>query len=411
MGKVIFIGLLILLLLAPGYSQTYPRDQNIVAGEYFLNTDPGEGNGTPIEAYYGLSTVSVNLNLDIPENTVVYIRFKSSNGTWSAPRAILYKPPVPNRGAYLIAAEYFVNHDPGVGKANPVEVDYAGNIRPFIIDSLKKGDVVYLRVKDSYGRWSAPNMAVYNPVSANRGAMLARGEYFINTDPGVGHGTPIEIDPFGKVVLPEISLVRGDRIYFRFQDSFGRWGPARWFEYQYQDIVAAEYMLQYKNGSTSQIKSMTIQPHEDPGLAFFKALSDEVITDGSNIDTLYIRFKTNDIVGQWHKFSFQEEFLSDILALKDLPTEFKLYTNYPNPFNPSTTIRYDLPIKTKIRVTIYNLLGQKVRTLVEGEQPPGRYTVLWNGKNDAGQPVASGIYICLLKSGHFQQSHRLILLK
>ncbi|GEM_PF-2749823 len=74
------------------------------------------------------------------------------------------------------------------------------------------------------------------------------------------------------------------------------------------------------------------------------------------------------------------------------PTAFQLEQNYPNPFNPSTAISYQLPAVSRVRLEIYNLLGQKVRTLVDQQQPGGRYTVEWNGRDENGSEVSSGVY-------------------
>lgn len=76
-----------------------------------------------------------------------------------------------------------------------------------------------------------------------------------------------------------------------------------------------------------------------------------------------------------------------------LPREFALRQNYPNPFNPSTEIKYDLQEKGEVVLSISNIVGQKVRTLVEEEKEAGYYSVLWDGKDGLGNSVASGIYL------------------
>ncbi|MFQ5824587.1 MAG: T9SS type A sorting domain-containing protein [bacterium] len=94
-----------------------------------------------------------------------------------------------------------------------------------------------------------------------------------------------------------------------------------------------------------------------------------------------------------------------------IASEFRLKQNYPNPFNPSTTIEYTLPIKSKVELRIYNLLGQKIRTLVNQEQTAGTKTILWDSKNELGQTVSSGIYIYRMKAGHINKSRKMMFLK
>jgi hypothetical protein len=83
----------------------------------------------------------------------------------------------------------------------------------------------------------------------------------------------------------------------------------------------------------------------------------------------------------------------------------------PNPFNPSTTIRYELPSPGHVSMRIYDATGGLVRTLVSGHQPPGRYRAVWEGRNDAGQHVGSGVYFCRLESVDGALVHKLVLLK
>jgi hypothetical protein len=83
-----------------------------------------------------------------------------------------------------------------------------------------------------------------------------------------------------------------------------------------------------------------------------------------------------------------------------LPTQFSLAQNYPNPFNPSTTIKYDLPKHAEVKLVVYNAFGQKVRTLVDNaQQEAGYHQIVWNGTNDAGHPVATGVYFYKLIAG------------
>lgn len=103
------------------------------------------------------------------------------------------------------------------------------------------------------------------------------------------------------------------------------------------------------------------------------------------------------------------------LELQPIPITFELSQNYPNPFNPSTTIRFGVPAHVTegaaVQVRIYNTLGELVRTLVDEKMFPGQYAVEWNGKNDRGETVATGIYIYQLVTGGFKQTKKMSFLK
>ncbi|MEZ4764391.1 MAG: T9SS type A sorting domain-containing protein [Calditrichia bacterium] len=94
-----------------------------------------------------------------------------------------------------------------------------------------------------------------------------------------------------------------------------------------------------------------------------------------------------------------------------LPTVFSLEQNYPNPFNPSTTLKYALPTNADVRLEIYNVLGQLVKVLVDADQTAGFKTAIWDGTNQYGEKVASGIYIYRIKAADFVQSKKMILMK
>ncbi|MBD3217750.1 MAG: T9SS type A sorting domain-containing protein, partial [candidate division Zixibacteria bacterium] len=94
-----------------------------------------------------------------------------------------------------------------------------------------------------------------------------------------------------------------------------------------------------------------------------------------------------------------------------VPTQYSLNQNYPNPFNPETTISFELPADSKVELTIYNILGEKVSTLVNEFKPAGAYEVIWNGTRDDGSTVSSGIYFYRLNTGDFVKSMKMTLMK
>jgi hypothetical protein len=102
--------------------------------------------------------------------------------------------------------------------------------------------------------------------------------------------------------------------------------------------------------------------------------------------------------------------LSKEAAVK-IPETFALKQNYPNPFNPTTTIEFGLPNSEFVTLRIFNILGQLVRTLVNFNYPAGEHSVIWDGRDNNGSPVASGIYIYQLQAGRFVQRNKMLLLK
>ena len=95
----------------------------------------------------------------------------------------------------------------------------------------------------------------------------------------------------------------------------------------------------------------------------------------------------------------------------DLPVGFSLSNNYPNPFNPSTTIRYYLPEHSHVRIEIFNLLGQSTCVLVNGEQPSGEHTVVWDGQTTDGNVAPTGVYFYRIITDDHTVSRKMMLLK
>jgi len=95
----------------------------------------------------------------------------------------------------------------------------------------------------------------------------------------------------------------------------------------------------------------------------------------------------------------------------DLPRTFRLGQNYPNPFNPTTVIEFSVPERADVKLDIYNILGRKVKTLVDREMAAGDYTVQWDGTNQSGHSVATGIYLYRLTAGDHAASRKMLLLK
>ncbi|MXY81365.1 MAG: T9SS type A sorting domain-containing protein, partial [Gemmatimonadetes bacterium] len=94
-----------------------------------------------------------------------------------------------------------------------------------------------------------------------------------------------------------------------------------------------------------------------------------------------------------------------------LPDDFALLHNFPNPFNAETQIAYRLPREARVRLTVFNAIGQPVRQLVNARQAAGTHSVTWDGQDDRGSPVATGIYFYRFAAGPFYQVRPMVLLK
>lgn len=97
--------------------------------------------------------------------------------------------------------------------------------------------------------------------------------------------------------------------------------------------------------------------------------------------------------------------------MKETPTDFNLDQNYPNPFNPTTQISYQVPISSDISIKVYDSLGKFITKLVDGYQNEGYYSVTWNGKDNFGAQVPSGVYFYQFTAGKYSISKKMILMK
>ncbi|MCK4418044.1 MAG: T9SS type A sorting domain-containing protein [Candidatus Latescibacteria bacterium] len=177
-------------------------------------------------------------------------------------------------------------------------------------------------------------------------------------------------------------------------------------------VSGKENLLSSKGGSTPLF--LVISSKEKPGQVWIaNALADSRAVSGSGI-LAELQFKligdysspssltlasVELFDGQLRKNSLSAEDLTDA-KLEFAPKNYDLAQNYPNPFNAVTSIHYQLPEREVVSVEVYNTLGQLVRTLVGQEQPAGYYTVQWDGKDDFGREVTSGIYLYKIRAGN-----------
>ena len=108
----------------------------------------------------------------------------------------------------------------------------------------------------------------------------------------------------------------------------------------------------------------------------------------------------NDLLSDGSSIIFEKNMVQKI----DIPNEFNLFNNYPNPFNPSTTITFELPKYSQVEISIYDALGKKIKTLLSENIETGRHNTIWNGTNQSGQQISSGIYFYTFKAKALDES-------
>ena len=164
----------------------------------------------------------------------------------------------------------------------------------------------------------------------------------------------------------------------------------------------------------------TPQVLDEAGVLTVAAYGD-VVSDGEVALSLVFRPTTeieNTVVEIIDSQTYSSEVGFNRLALpapvqlQTRPAAFALANNYPNPFNPETTIKYALPQAANVELTVYNVVGQPVRTLVAEHQSAGRYVVEWDATNDSGHSLSSGMYFYRLEAGgEFFEVKKMLLLK
>ena len=121
----------------------------------------------------------------------------------------------------------------------------------------------------------------------------------------------------------------------------------------------------------------------------------------------------NSACGRKALFGYGDCDQLDFLNVMDFEVvdNYKLINNYPNPFNPVTTLRYDLPENVHVNITIYDMLGRQIKNLINQTQDAGYRSVRWNATDDYGKPVSAGIYLYQIQAGEFVQTKKMVLLK
>lgn len=182
-------------------------------------------------------------------------------------------------------------------------------------------------------------------------------------------------------------------------------------------VLAAWLPVQH---AQAQVQDLVIQDETLSAIETFEAINS--ITAGpnvtiSNTGDVTFRTKTTELVppfviDQGGQLKIIADLTVDIESeSSEIPTDFVVHQNYPNPFSTTTRIDYALPQAERVEIAVYNIVGQKVRTFVAENQGVGRHSVVWDGTDDAGTRVTSGVYYYKVTAGEFTLTRSLLLIK
>jgi hypothetical protein len=181
------------------------------------------------------------------------------------------------------------------------------------------------------------------------------------------------------------------------------------FDVKYPDALIPE------GGSQSIIRYLNVNTHDIGGVSF-----EGVFPGGTQPGKLvYIGFPFETIYPVDSRNLVMNEVLDYLLLTPSttdeftsvLPEKFELMQNFPNPFNPSTTLRFGIPIDSYVKLTIYNVRGQAIKNLVDDDLSAGRYELVWKGSDDQNRQVATGLYLARLQSGDQVKNVKMLYLK
>lgn len=375
--------------------------------EYYFGDDPGPGNGssqTLPESENGVSSAQITLNTGGLTHGVHLLDMRAGNGEgiWGMPvKSMVHISRTPPVGALLTKAEYFLGADPGFEEGNALTLNADGDeyTAEFIIsgENFSAGEQqLFVRAAEQGDVWG----------------MYARAAFF-NTE------------------VPDLSFENTDTLQYEIND--GKLFFAENLSVTAQtDIKADSALIVLADGFLAGEDSLSIEESGSLeltyGAGWIKLTGEDDLDDYEQfLQTAYLMPKESDVytdtLKRFEITLWNGEFASDPTGLfvqatyydststasedeLGLPDSFSLSPNYPNPFNPETTIRYSLPEPADVQLKVYNMLGREVAVLVSERKNAGWYTVRVNASG-----WASGVYLYRLQAGPFTDAGKMTVIK
>ena len=274
-----------------------------------------------------------------------------------------------------------------------------------LIYNLFSPDSIFSVNTDSFNVLPGDNQIVLVTFVPNQPTDYSSDLFIVNNDPETDT-LVVLLTGVGFILAPEISV---DPIYLAFDTTAA--GSSNLKLLTIYNIGNATLTISNISSTESvfstNLTSYDIQPGDSqmvqvaftPTEPIIYTSNLFVISNDSEMDTLIVPVSGVGIM------------LARIELDAQLPHILVLYPNYPNPFNPVTTLRYDLPEKVLVTITIYDMLGRQVKTLMDQTQDAGYKSLIWDATNNYGKPVSAGIYLYQIQAGEYMQTKKMVLLK
>jgi photosystem II stability/assembly factor-like uncharacterized protein len=256
------------------------------------------------------------------------------------------------------------------------------------------GGGLYATQAHEYGLWYSADGESNWTRTSRRGLLGPRTMAFHPRDPGRLYG----VNSLGLLVTADqgesssLLLERGEAVWQSAKIRFAPQDPRTLY------VVAGRYLFETGDGGQTW-KSL------GEGLGA-RAWFNDVAVDPTDPSLVYA-------ATPWGVYRWDKD--APITAVEEehraAPSAFALHQNYPNPFNPTTTLRFSLPQRGEVELAVYDLLGRRVATLMQGGQEGGTHLLQWDGRDDQGRELASGVYLHCLRAGGKVETRRLLLLK
>jgi hypothetical protein len=318
------------------------------------------------------------------------------------------------------------------------------NIRIYSNDSTKSlfvipvtgngvGTGVLVEENDIQGSYVYPNSPVVyqDTENLNKWQILSSGSsggsyvgyiYHLQGDPAMQNKSYVEYFPSIPTIPGSGAELDTFNVYARVPVGSVNSSPAaKYIIFQGGGGEVKEVIVNQNNrvsdrvflGAAVFLRSGTRDAHGSGAInGYVRLVNDTTLVNAYYADSLVNRARQDSSLIRADAIIFQETLTGvEYEVLPNIPTRFDLSQNFPNPFNPTTRIRFDIPHSVDVQLRIFDILGREVRSLVNERHNAGSFTVTWDGKNNMGRQVSSGVYIYHLKAGEFTSSKKMVMMK